>query len=277
MYKRQERTRAAYGIAELVTETMASAARVHAVENGKDMENRTLIAFGGAAPLHAARLAQKLGITRVVIPVGAGVGSAHGFLQAPISYEVVRSRLVSLAAYDADFVTGLFAEMRAEAESVVRLGAPNAVLHEERTAYMRYRGQGHEVRVPIPDTEFGPETLRQYFESVYRALYGRIIPRLEIEVVSWTLSLSEARSLPTRQPEVAAKPAPAPNGTRSLVDPVSGMPVDAQVYGRDALQPGAPVQGPAIIAEAETSTLVPQGFTAALNGAGHVVIERNVP
>ncbi|MBX3501524.1 MAG: hydantoinase/oxoprolinase family protein [Alphaproteobacteria bacterium] len=268
-----ERTRAAYGIAELVTETMASAARVHAVENGKDMVGRTLIAFGGAAPLHAARLAQKLGIGRVVIPVGAGVGSAHGFLQAPISYEVVRSRLVSLAAYDAAFVTELFASMRAEAEGVVRLGAPDAALHEERTAYMRYRGQGHEVRVPIADTS--SETLRLAFEDVYRALYGRIIPKLEIEVVSWTLSLSEARSLPGREPSVAAKPAPARNGTRALIDPVSGMPVDAGVYARDTLAPGAPVQGPAIIAESETSTLVPQGFTATLNGAGHVVVERN--
>ncbi|MGE0425757.1 MAG: hydantoinase/oxoprolinase family protein [Reyranellaceae bacterium] len=268
-----ERTRAAYGITELVTETMASAARVHAVENGKDMVGRTLIAFGGAAPLHAARLAQKLGVSRVVIPVGAGVGSAYGFLQAPISYEVVRSRLVSLAAYDAAFVAGLFAEMRAEAESVVRLGAPNAALQEERTAYMRYRGQGHEVRVPIVDTS--SETLRAGFEDVYRALYGRIIPKLEVEVVSWTLSLSEARSLPAREPAVATKPAPARNGTRNLIDPVSGQPVDAAIYARDTLQPGAPVQGPAIIAEAETSTLIPQGFTAALNAAGHVVIERN--
>jgi N-methylhydantoinase A len=268
-----DRARAAYGIAELVTETMASAARVHAVENGKDMVGRTLIAFGGAAPLHAARLAQKLGIARVVIPVGAGVGSAHGFLQAPISYEVVRSRLVSLAAYDAAFVADLFASMRAEAEGVVRLGAPKADLHEERTAYMRYRGQGHEVRVPIAGTS--SETLRLAFEEVYRALYGRIIPKLEVEVVSWTLSLSEARSLPSRASSVAAKPAPARNGTRNLVDPVSGKPVDASIYTRDTLQPGAPVQGPAIIAESETSTLIPAGFTAALNGAGHVVIERD--
>jgi N-methylhydantoinase A len=275
-----DRTRAAYGIAELVTETMASAARVHAVENGKDMVGRTLIAFGGAAPLHAARLAQKLGISRVVVPVGAGVGSAHGFLQAPISYEVVRSRLVSLVDYDKVFVDGLFSEMRVEAESVVRLGAPQAKLQEERTAYMRYRGQGHEVRVPVADAVFGPGgpgVLRLAFEDVYRALYGRIIPRLEVEVVSWTLSLSESHSLPAREPATAVQaPAPA-NGTRPLIDPVSGMPVDARLHARDSLKPGAPVPGPAIITEAETSTLIPQGFTAALSAGGHLVIERNAP
>ena len=139
---------AARGIAEIVDETMASAARVHAVENGKDTAGRTLIAFGGAAPLHAARLAQKLGIRRVVIPPDAGVGSAHGFLDAPIAYEVVRTLLLRLDRLDHRRVwTRLFAEMRAEAEAVVRLGFPTGELAETRTAFMRYRGQGHEVAV----------------------------------------------------------------------------------------------------------------------------------
>src|SRR6202041_3431528 len=107
---------AARGIVEIVDETMASAARVHAVENGKDTAGRTLIAFGGAAPLHAARLAQKLGITRIVIPVDAGVGSAHGFLDAPIAYEVVRTLLLRLDRLDTAALDALFADMRAEAE-----------------------------------------------------------------------------------------------------------------------------------------------------------------
>jgi N-methylhydantoinase A len=103
---------AAAGIAEIVDETMASAARVHAVENGKDTAERTLIAFGGAAPLHAARLARKLGMKRVVVPVGAGVGSAFGFLRAPIAYEVVRTRHLRLDLFDAKTVNGLFTAMR---------------------------------------------------------------------------------------------------------------------------------------------------------------------
>ena len=115
---------AARGIAEIVDETMASAARVHAVENGKETSGRTLIAFGGAAPLHAVRLAQKLGIRRVVVPPDAGVGSALGFLGAPIAYEVVRTLLVRLDALEQTTIDALFAEMRAEAEAVVRLGVP---------------------------------------------------------------------------------------------------------------------------------------------------------
>jgi N-methylhydantoinase A len=272
-----DRERSAYGITELVTETMASAARVHAVENGKDMAGRTMIAFGGAAPLHAARLAQKIGVSRVLIPVGAGVGSAHGFLQAPISYEVVRTRVTALKDYLPSVAAELFTSMRAEAENVVRVGAPSAALHEERIAYMRYRGQGHEVRVPVPPAALnggGANALRNAFETVYQALYGRTIPGLDVEAVSWTLSLAEQRSLPARDEPSAALPTPASQGRRALLDPCTGKHVDAKVYARDLLRPGAAVPGPAMITEAETSTLVPSGFVAALNRAGHIVIER---
>ncbi|MES2713340.1 MAG: hydantoinase/oxoprolinase family protein, partial [Pseudomonadota bacterium] len=150
---------AALGITEIVTETMANAARVHAVENGKETAGRTMIAFGGAAPLHAARMAAKLGIDRVLVPVGAGVGSAHGFLGAPIGYEVVRTRLVSLNAFDAGVVNALFDAMRIEAEAVVRLGAPDAAVQEARTGFMRYRGQGHEIDVTLPAGEFNAREL----------------------------------------------------------------------------------------------------------------------
>ena len=106
---------AAAGVDEIVNENMANAARVHAIEHGKDTSDRTLIAFGGAAPLHAARLADKLGINRVIVPHGAGVGSAVGFLMAPIAYEVVRTRLVDLREFDADYVNDIFEDMRREA------------------------------------------------------------------------------------------------------------------------------------------------------------------
>ncbi|MBX6740768.1 MAG: hydantoinase/oxoprolinase family protein [Acetobacteraceae bacterium] len=268
---------AALGITEIVTETMASAARVHAVENGKETVDRTLIAFGGAAPLHAARLAQKLGIRQVVVPTGAGVGSAHGFLGAPIAYEVVRTRLIPLAGFDPTTVNALFDEMRAEAEAVVRLGAPAALLVEERVGFMRYRGQGHEVAVRLPTDRLGPdgtERLRAAFEATYREFYGRIIPNLEIEAVTWTLALSEDRPLPGRLPEVAPRPAPEPLDWRRLVDPGTGAEIEAAIHARAAMQPGARIEGPAVITEAETSTLVPTGFAAAVNAAGHIVIER---
>ena len=170
---------AARGIAEIVDETMASAARVHAVENGKETSGRTLIAFGGAAPLHAVRLAQKLGIRRVVVPPDAGVGSALGFLGAPIAYEVVRTLLVRLDALEQSTIDALFADMRAEAEAVVRLGVPRGALIEMRTGFMRYRGQGHEVAVLLPDGALDPAALRAAFDATYARVYGRVIPRLE--------------------------------------------------------------------------------------------------
>ena len=196
---------AARGIAEIVDETMASAARVHAVENGKDTAGRTMIAFGGAAPLHAARLAGKLGIDRVVIPPDAGVGSAHGFLDAPIAYEVVRTLVVRLGALDQHRIDTMFAAMRDETEAVVRLGAPTGDLQETRTAYMRYRGQGHEIAVPFPAGKADPETLQTAFDTTYTALFGRIIPRLEIEVVTWTLALAQRHDRPDRSVASAVK------------------------------------------------------------------------
>jgi N-methylhydantoinase A len=268
---------AALGITEIVTETMASAARVHAVENGKETNGRTIIAFGGAAPLHAARMAQKLGIDTVLVPVGAGVGSAHGFLAAPISYEVVRTRLVSLSAFDAALVNGLYESMRAEAEAVVRLGAPDAALREVRTGFMRYRGQGHEVAVALPEGPYGDHSdaaFRAAFEATYHALYGRTIPNLEIEVLTWTLSLAEAKPLPARIADPPDTAAPALAGRRRIIDPCAGRPVEAAIYDRAALTPGARIAGPAVIVEAETSTLVPEGFRAAVNAAGHILIER---
>ncbi|MFG1424550.1 hydantoinase/oxoprolinase family protein [Roseixanthobacter glucoisosaccharinicivorans] len=269
---------AAYGVTEIIIETMASAARTHAVENGKAMEGRAMIAFGGAAPLHAARMAQKLGISRVIVPVGAGVGSAHGFLSAPIAYEVVRTRLMPLSAYDGARVAALFSDMRDEAEAVVRTGAPDAPLQELRAGLMRYRGQGHEITVPLTEAAFGADgaaVVRRAFEATYHALYERIIPGLDIEILTWTLALSEALILPPRAEDVAAFPAPPPRTHRRLVDPGSGERIEAAIYERADMQPGGTVSGPAMICEAETSTLIPAGFTAALNGVGHIIIDRS--
>ena len=264
---------AARGIVEIVDETMASAARVHAVENGKDTVGRTLIAFGGAAPLHAVRMAQKLGIDRVVIPVDAGVGSAHGFLDAPIAYEVARTFLLSLDGLDPEIVENLFREMRAEAEAVVRLGVPAGSLAETRTGFMRYRGQGHEIAVPLNDSALDPAALRGAFEAAYTGLFGRIIPGLEIEAVTWTLALSQPYALPPADPRVDdTAPAPA-QGTRRMVEADSGHGIDAPAYGRASLVPGARLRGPAAIVEDGTTTIIPTGFGARIGHGGEIIIE----
>ncbi|GGG23496.1 methylhydantoinase [Caldovatus sediminis] len=269
---------AAAGVAEIVDETMASAARVHAVEHGKDTAERTLIAFGGAAPLHAARLAQKLGMRRVVVPVGAGVGSAYGFLRAPIAYEVVRTRHMRLDAFDAAMLNALFAGMRAEAEAVVRLGAaPGEPLNEVRTAFMRYRGQGHEIAVPLPSRDFAPGDagdLRARFEAAYTALFGRTIPRLEVETLTWALALATERPLPPRAPEPPGAPPPPPAGRRAVFDPAAAAREEAALFERAALPPGARIEGPALIVEDQTTTVVPRGWSARVNALHQIVLER---
>ena len=267
---------AAAGVAEIVDENMANAARVHAIENGKDTAGRTLIAFGGAAPLHAARLAEKLGIDRVIVPKGAGVGSAYGFLRAPIGYEVVRTRLLRLDQFDAGPLNDLFGEMRSEAEAVVRLGAPDADLVEVRTAFMRYRGQGHEITVSLPAERYkqaDANAFKQLFEEAYTALFGRIIPGLEIEVLTWTLSLATAQGLPSKADDPPTRDSVTAIGNRRLFDAVQGEYVDAAVYARTNLTPGSTMAGPAVIVEDETSTLVPATFNARINGLGQIVLE----
>nr|WP_314074631.1 hydantoinase/oxoprolinase family protein [uncultured Roseococcus sp.] len=260
------------GVAEIVDETMASAARVHAVENGEDTAGRTMIAFGGAAPLHAARLAQKLGIAKVLVPRGAGVGSAHGFLQAPIGFEVVRTRYTLLDTLDEAALETMFGEMRAEAEEVVLQAATREGLVETRTAFMRYRGQGHEIAVPLV-AGMAATALHDAFVAAYRTIFGRAIPGLQPEVMTWALSLAR----PVGDPAVLAVPAPydvsAPLQRRALTDPATGLTQEAALHARDDLAPGALLRGPALIIEDETTTVVPAGWTARINAAEQILLE----
>ncbi len=268
---------AALAISEMVDENMASAARVHAVERGKTLDGRTLVAFGGAAPLHAARVAQKLGIARIIVPTGAGVGSAVGMLVAPVAYEVARSLYQRLAALDPETVNAQFADMRAEAYAIVERSAGGLPLVETRIAYMRYVGQGHEIAVPLEvrDLEIADcERLQQAFEVEYRAQFGRIIPGLDTEVLSWAIKVSTRTEPPLAAEAVVPREAPAPSGVRQLFDPDTGDYIEAAVYRRSDLAPGMSIAGPALIAEDETTTVVPGAFALALNSLGYLVIER---
>src|SRR5437899_7595812 len=209
---------AALGASEIVDANMANAARVHAIESGKDARGRTLIAFGGAAPLHAARLAEKLGLDRVLVPSYAGVGSAVGFLRAPIAYEIVRSSLQRLDQFDAAAANALFAAMRGEAEPIVRRGAAAAPLTETRSAFMRYRGQGHEIAVPLSTRIYHDDDaalLHAAFADEYRRLYSRVIPGVEVEILSLVLLLSPPVTAGTTPPLPSSDPlAPEPAPSR---------------------------------------------------------------
>jgi N-methylhydantoinase A len=269
---------AALGISEMVDENMANAARVHAIESGKDLRPRTLIAFGGAAPLHAARVAEKLGIGRVLVPANAGVGSAVGLLRAPVAYEIVRGRLMRLDSFDAASVNRLFAEMRTEAEAIVRRGAPAAKVVEQRSAFMRYRGQGHEIAVELPvrDLTAGDRsTIRELFEAVYRRLYSRPIPGVDIEILSWVVAVRAPSEGHLAAPARERPTEPKPASRRPIFDPDVGEFQQVPIYWRPDLAPGARISGPAVIAEDETSTVVSARFDARIDRFGYIELTRN--
>jgi N-methylhydantoinase A len=271
---------AALGISEVVDENMASAARVHAIESGKDLRPRTLIAFGGAAPLHAARVADKLGIARVLIPANAGVGSAVGLLRAPVAYEIVRGKLMRLSSFDAAAANKLLAQMRAEAEAIVRRGAPEAGLTERRSAFMRYRGQGHEISVELPVREFAGadrQTIITLFEDAYRRLYSRPIPGVDIEILSWVVTLAAPAEGRLAAPVETKAVKPTPRAQRPVFDPQTGEFLDVPIYWRPDLAPGALIAGPAVIAEDDTSTVVSPLFDARIDTFGYIELTRRHP
>jgi N-methylhydantoinase A len=270
---------AALGVVEMVDENMANAARVHAIESGKTYAGRTLIAFGGGGPVHACRVAEKIGISRVLVPSGAGVGSAIGFLRAPVGYEVVRSLYQRFSTFDVDAVNGLLAEMQAEAMQVVNAAGFGAATTETRTAFMRYVGQGHEIPVPLPARVLTAEdvvSVRARYDAEYTRFYDRPVPGSDVEIMSYAVVVTtvtdDAGAVPLsgEAPAVAATQA----GTRMVRDTTTGEVASWSVYDRAALAPGARVAGPAIVAEDETSTLVCPGWDATVNGLGYIELTR---
>ena len=264
---------AALGVVETVDEAMANAARVHAVESGKTLAGRTLIAFGGGGPVHACRVAEKVGIERVLVPSGAGVGSAIGFLRAPVGYEVVWSLYARLGSLDVAAADALLAEMAAEAGAVVADGALGAAVRQSRTAYMRYVGQGHEIPVALGLEGIGdPGALRAAFDRAYAAIFDRPVPGSDVEIMSYAVTVATLPALPRDAQAAAAVPG---TGRRQAVrDTATGEVADWAVHDRGALGAGVSVAGPAIVAEDETSTLVGPGWTATVDPRGYLDLRR---
>ncbi len=254
---------AAWGIHKVVTESMAAAARVHLVEKGKDPRRYAMVGFGGAGPAHAAGVARVLGVAEVIIPPASGAASALGFLAAPLSFELVRSHPVRFSGeFDADAVNGVLAELEAEGRRrLAEAGVDAAAVTVERSADMRLTGQMHEIAVPLPAGAIDAgslEAIRTAFAEVYTARYTSLYGGAEIEAINFrvrclgptpTLSLAGA----TGGGDAAAKR----KGTRQarFADGV----VEAVVYDRYALVPGDRIEGPAIIEERESTTIVPPG------------------
>ncbi|MDX3974917.1 hydantoinase/oxoprolinase family protein [Shinella sp.] len=267
---------AAFGIVEVVDENMANAARVHAVENGKNISENIMIAFGGAAPLHAARLCEKLGVDQCLIPQGAGVGSAIGFLKAPFGYEALASKIMGLSKFDAGSINAMLDDLKATAEGFVRAGTDGAIVREI-TAFMRYRGQGWEIPVPLPDRAFtaaDAAMIEAAFKERYAQFFGRAVEGPEIEFVTWSVKAQDVRPEGERftlETDGTAIPAPT---TRAVFDPASGRTLETAIVPRETLSPDARVIGPAVIVERETSTIVTSPFDAVIQIDGTILLVR---
>jgi N-methylhydantoinase A len=258
---------AAIGICEVVDENMANAARVHAVESGKELADFTMIAFGGAAPLHASRLCEKLNIDSLLIPPGAGVGSAIGFLRAPFGFEAVRGAFLKLSAFDPEWTNALIQELGSEAEKFARAGTPDGELNREVKAYMRYEGQGWEIVVYLPNREFvegDNEQIRILFEDEYRRLFGRSLPGLDIEIMNWSVQASSPLAAVKPVARVAKTAELETDTRRNIFDAREQKFVEAGVFEREAMEAGNEVSGPAIIVEDETTTIVTSNFRATM-------------
>jgi N-methylhydantoinase A len=267
----------AIGICEVVDENMANAARVHAVENGRELSDFTMIAYGGGAPLHACRLCEKLGITEMLVPPGAGVGSAIGFLRAPFGYEAVRGAFVRLSSFDPAFANEILESLSDESMAIVRAGSGNSRLLTERRAYMRYRGQGWEIAVNLPNEALGAdggEKLRSLFEAQYARLFGSPLAGLDIEILNWSVRVV------SETPEVSCVTrATAPreitgHDYRRIYDSRSLDFLETAIVNRHEMAVGARVSGPAAIVERETTTIVTAAFEAVMQPDGCLLLTR---
>ena len=269
---------AADAISMTVGEAMANAARIHAVEQGKDLSGFTMVAFGGNGPLHAARIADKIGVRAIVIPMNPSVGSAIGFLNAPVSYEIVRSFPASSDDFPFGEINSLLKEMAASAGQIVEAGSPGKAIDARRTAFMRYEGQGQEIEIAITADELSAPQVQEMigsFEAEYARQFGRSVPGMKVEFINWSVSLSSILPPPAAAPVAENGAAdPEPSARRDLVLGRGGAAAQARVYRREELAPGQMLSGPGLITEPQTTTYVPAEFDAGIDSTGAIVLTR---
>jgi N-methylhydantoinase A len=262
---------AAYGLVEVVDENMANAARVHAVENGEDLADYTMIAFGGAAPLHAGRLCEKLGVDRLLVPVGAGVGSAIGFLRAPFSFEANRSVYMRLSDFSPNTIQTLLSELENEARGFVRRCDAQAEILSEYKVYMRYSGQGWEIPVSLTAEQANNpnmETFKQLFEADYKSLFGRVVDGMDIEITVWAVNSTTPSQTVQKASDQAVLAAAKIDSQRNMFDPALGSALSASVVLRSDMSAGQTVEGPAAITEDETTVIIPSSRDAIMQSDG---------
>ena len=272
---------AAFGIHDLINETMAAAAKTHIAEKGGNPGIVTISAFGGAGPVHAYGLAKKIGAPRILVPPLAGVGSALGFFTAPVAFDLTRSHRVALRDADFNEIERLFRELEAEGTAILRQAGKDETIIFERTLMMRFVGQGAETDLHIeqkPFSHWNKSQIREHFDEVYRKLYGRTYPETPVEFVTFKLRAS----LPQREFRIP----PLHHTGGNLADCIKGKRqafsltarefIPFTVYDRFKLFPGAEIKGPAIIEEKESTIVVGEDASAGVDEYGFVWIDMKV-
>ena len=269
--------RAAWGIHQVVNENMANAARIHLVEKGRDPRDYNLIAFGGAGPVHAYRVAERLKLKTLVCPLAAGVTSAFGMLTAPLAFDFVQSYVTSLSDIDFTVLDRLYMDMEARGRALLTAAGMEGEMTLTRSADMRYLHQGFEIRVPLPAGQLTTNdlpALRQAFTEAYERLYKRLNPGVEIEIVNWRLVASGPRphiALPT-PPTMGRSLALARKGERPVYLPEQNGYVPCGVYDRYLLPVGETFPGPAVVEERECTVVIGARATASIDREQNLVI-----
>jgi N-methylhydantoinase A len=275
-------TEAAWGIHRVVNENMAAAARIHGIERGKDLRAYPLFAFGGAGPVHAWQVGRILKVPRVLVPFGAGAISAYGLLAAPLAFDFVRTAPQRLETARWEEVNRLFDEMEAEGRAILRRAAvADTEVTVRRRAEMRYVGQGHEVEVEVPLGRLGPsslDTVTATFEERYRALYSRTPLGVPIEALNWRVVVSGPAPEISVARGTTSKSAPEPSASplkrarRAYLPEIRDY-VETPVYDRYRLPAAAALDGPAIIEERESTTVIGPGARIRVDQALTIIAE----
>ena len=254
-------TAAAWGIHQLANEAMASAARIHAIERGKDASRFPIFAFGGAGPVHAYGVARILRSSRVIYPLGAGVMSAIGMLTAPLAFDFVRTFPGSLDNMDWAGAMRVIDSMESEGREIIAKSVAEEEIRFQRFADMRYRKQGYDVRVPVPAGRLDARSsadIKARFEEVFERLYGHVIPNTPIDILSWrVIALGPKPDLTLPTIEAARGGAKeALKSHRAVYIPGERAFREVPVYDRYRLAAGAVLEGPAVIEERESTVVI---------------------
>ncbi len=269
--------RVAWGVHDIVNEMMASALRIHVTEKGKDPRRFSLVATGGAGPVHAFRLAEKIRVPRIVCPPSAGVASAVGLLVVPLRTDSVDSYVARLPEVDWKLLDALYRRREEEALKLLTgAGVDPGEVDFRRVVDMCYVGQGFQIPVPVPIGTLSKESegeIEESFKREYTRLFGRTVGTVKIETYNWRL-FARAQAPPIRLARWAASGGDPLKGRRMIYLPENGGFVEVGVYDRYRLGAGKQYEGPAVVEERESTAVVGPHGRFFVDDIGNLIIER---